>query len=434
MKKNSKLVSTGTQTEIQSMNYIPPRILSGMKLDEEAYPLLLSQPHMVLLLMIFCGVIAYCCFFYSEESNSESFIHNSRYGLLAAFFAIFYYGMLYFPSSIMQRPHYSFWRIILAAALCYMMVLLYIVFQNKQDLLMFFEKFFDPKLGKPLPERTYAEDCRFYTPENPDSKFANIMGAFDMYISAHFFGWVFKMLIIRDWKFCWFLSIFFEFIEFTFEHWLPNFGECWWDHWILDVLICNGGGILAGYYFIQYFDMKRFKWTRTQTNNKNIIGNFVTFLSNPQIDEHNWHIFSNTKRFYSVLYYIVLVNSIDLSNFFNKFVLWIPSSHYLLAIRIFLWGFLSIIASREYYEYISNNKFMRLGPFLFVSHMILFCEYLILFKFIRGTDYFKEPFPNWIIISWSLIFAFIIGVTIVLVRRDLKRKLCPSEEEKSHQE
>ena len=32
----------------------------------------------------------------------------------------------------------------------------------------------DHNLGKPLPERQYAEDCRIYTPENPNSSFYNI--------------------------------------------------------------------------------------------------------------------------------------------------------------------------------------------------------------------------------------------------------------------
>ncbi len=32
----------------------------------------------------------------------------------------------------------------------------------------------DPVLGKRLPERSYAEDCRVYTPENPKSSFANV--------------------------------------------------------------------------------------------------------------------------------------------------------------------------------------------------------------------------------------------------------------------
>lgn len=43
-----------------------------------------------------------------------------------------------------------------------------------------------------------------------------------------------------------FLSIFFEFFELTFRHWLPNFNECWWDHVILDLLLCNGIGMLIG--------------------------------------------------------------------------------------------------------------------------------------------------------------------------------------------
>lgn len=41
-------------------------------------------------------------------------------------------------------------------------------------------------------------------------------------------------------------SIGFELMEVTFQHWLPNFNECWWDSWILDVAICNNLGIALG--------------------------------------------------------------------------------------------------------------------------------------------------------------------------------------------
>ena len=44
----------------------------------------------------------------------------------------------------------------------------------------------------------------------------------------------------------WFISIAFELCELTFQHWLPNFNECWWDSWVLDVLVCNAIGIYAG--------------------------------------------------------------------------------------------------------------------------------------------------------------------------------------------
>ena len=36
--------------------------------------------------------------------------------------------------------------------------------------------------------------------------------------------------MFRDYYFCWATSILFEILEVTFEHWLNNFSECWWDH------------------------------------------------------------------------------------------------------------------------------------------------------------------------------------------------------------
>lgn len=49
--------------------------------------------------------------------------------------------------------------------------------------------FIDPALGDKLPERSYAADCRIYTPENPTSSFINIIESLDIFILAHFFGW-----------------------------------------------------------------------------------------------------------------------------------------------------------------------------------------------------------------------------------------------------
>lgn len=48
-----------------------------------------------------------------------------------------------------------------------------------------------------------------------------------------------QALIIRDYPLLWVLSIGFELMELTFQHMLPNFNECWWDSWVLDVAVCN---------------------------------------------------------------------------------------------------------------------------------------------------------------------------------------------------
>lgn len=29
---------------------------------------------------------------------------------------------------------------------------------------------------------------------------------------------------------CMIISVMFEFLEYSLEHQLPNFSECWWDH------------------------------------------------------------------------------------------------------------------------------------------------------------------------------------------------------------
>lgn len=55
-------------------------------------------------------------------------------------------------------------------------------------------RYYDPELGKPLPERTYADDCRIYTPEHPDGAFANVADKMDIFVPAHLLGWYIKVV------------------------------------------------------------------------------------------------------------------------------------------------------------------------------------------------------------------------------------------------
>ena len=60
----------------------------------------------------------------------------------------------------------------------------------------------------------------------------------------------------------------FEFLEYSLEHQLANFSECWWDHWILDVIICNGGGTILGIYTLKWLSIKVNKCYFLITNKK----------------------------------------------------------------------------------------------------------------------------------------------------------------------
>ena len=105
-------------------------------------------------------------------------------------------------------------------------------------------------------ERSYGDDCRFYTPDVPGSNFAHFKAAlYDVHTCAHLLGWLGKMLILRDFWMCQILSVAFEICEFSFEHMLPNFLECWWDHLLLDLLGANLLGMLAGWAIILIYDI-----------------------------------------------------------------------------------------------------------------------------------------------------------------------------------
>ena len=53
---------------------------------------------------------------------------------------------------------------------------------------------------------------------------------FDWFVPAHLIGWWAKAIILRDFWFANVLSVLFEIYEYSLEHQLPNFHECWWDH------------------------------------------------------------------------------------------------------------------------------------------------------------------------------------------------------------
>ena len=56
---------------------------------------------------------------------------------------------------------------------------------------------------------------------------------------VHSVGWWAKAVLFRDYWLLWVLSFSWEVLEVSFQHLLPNFKECWWDHYLLDVFGCN---------------------------------------------------------------------------------------------------------------------------------------------------------------------------------------------------
>jgi phosphatidylserine synthase 2 len=136
------------------------------------------------------------------------------------------------------------------------MMMSFILFQKKDNVREWLG-LLDHNLGSPLPERSYAEDCSL----NYDA----ITSQLDIFVLAHTLGWFAKAIILRDVWFCWVLSIMFEIMEYSLQHQLPNFAECWWDHWVLDVLLTNWLGLYLGMKTCEYFEVKKYSWRGNRT-------------------------------------------------------------------------------------------------------------------------------------------------------------------------
>jgi len=440
-----KFRNVGLQTIMLTKEYVPPSVAIQHNLEIEEYPKIFALPHNFTALVVICSIISALAF---QENNMiiSYFRDNMKLGIFVCVLCICAFGSLFLPDSLLRRPHPIFWRFIMSVAILYLLLITFILFQDRDDARKLLT-IFDRNLGKPLPEKNYAEKCEVFTDKYPFIDLKNIYDAFDNYLTAHLIGWYVKMLIVRNAKLCWILSIFFEILEITFRHWLPNFWECWWDHLILDIFGCNALGIWLGDLTCKYFEMKTYGWIKNTptviANEDKNCNNRKESLTNPENNKdnknkesilkhsfgflryftpnyfvkHDWNILYSFKRFYSFIWFIFFMNMVDLSNFFGKYVLWIPPTHFILFIRVNIWAFLAMISTREYYEYISNKSCKRIGPFLWISHLILFIEWCIIFKFSEGM--FTEEFPEYIKYFWLIVLVILSMFTIHLIIKDL---------------
>ena len=72
--------------------------------------------------------------------------------------------MIQFRDGPFIRPHPAFWRAILGINLLYELALVFLLFQDLSSARTMMT-YLDSNLGKPLPEKSYGENCEL-TPQN----------------------------------------------------------------------------------------------------------------------------------------------------------------------------------------------------------------------------------------------------------------------------
>ncbi|XP_065585126.1 phosphatidylserine synthase 2-like [Artemia franciscana] len=213
------------------------------------------RAHTLTALFVLVIVLVYVAF----EPITDDTDYNIKRGIIAALGTFIVLGVAIMPDGPFKRPHPALWRLLFCLSILYELFLIFALFQSPNDARKLL-KHFDKNLGEELEEKSYGGSCLIYDPSVPDDPWHNIWDKFDAFVPTHFFDWWLKTLVLRDWWLCTVISIMFEILEYTLEHQLPNFSECWWDHWIMDALLCNGLGIVCGMYTLEYFSMKQYHW------------------------------------------------------------------------------------------------------------------------------------------------------------------------------
>ncbi|KAG2174799.1 hypothetical protein INT43_005861 [Umbelopsis isabellina] len=349
-------------------------------------------------------ILLSCLLYVAVTPDIDSTETNVKLGITAAVACFVFIGMLQFRDGPFVRPHVVFWRAVLSLSVLYQMALVFFLFLNKHQARQML-KFVYPELGVALPDRSYAEGC--------DLTLDNFKNQIDIFVLAHILGWYAKALILRDYWFCWILSIMFEVMEYSLQHQLANFAECWWDHWILDVLICNWAGIYLGMKTCQYFEVKHYSWAGHFRHIKGIKGKAKRAVQ--QFTPHDWTRFewkttNSFKRWIAVLALLVVFLQCEINCFYLKYLVWVPPEHPLLTYRLILMFFFALPATREAYQYLVDRNTKRFGPHAWTMLANIFTETLICIKYGRGE--FPEPAPLPVVLFWSFFTTGLVSYTV----------------------
>ncbi|EPT05349.1 hypothetical protein FOMPIDRAFT_1021601 [Fomitopsis schrenkii] len=324
-----------------------------------------------------------------------------RVGAYAAIASFLLFSMIQFRDGPFVRPHPAFWRIVLGINLLYELAMVFLLFQDL-DSARAMMKYLDPSLGRPLPEKSYAENCEC-TPQN-------VWNAIDIFCLAHALGWFGKALILRDYWFCWILSIAFEFAEYSLQHQLANFAECWWDHWVLDVLICNWLGIYFGMKTCQHFEVKHYTWrgfkqTRgLRSKTKRVFSQF----SPADWTTFKWEGTAGFGHYFTVVLLLAVFLAAELNPFYLKALLWMEPDHLFVIARLAGVFLCALPAVRELYQYVNDpRRAVRMGQHVWLLLATIGTELLAITKWSKGQ--FPAPLPTTVKWAWAF------GVSVLVL-------------------
>ncbi|XP_046875834.1 phosphatidylserine synthase 1-like isoform X1 [Hypomesus transpacificus] len=373
---------------------------------------LFYKPHTITLLTFTVVSLMYFAFT-RDDADADS---NLRVGLVlvVAFFLVI--SILAFPNGPFTRPHPAIWRMVFGLSVLYFLFLVFLIFLN-WDQVKVFMYWLDPSLRYAKREADimeYAVNCHVITWER-------IVSHFDIFAFGHFAGWSMKALLIRSYGLCWTISITWELTELFFMHLLPNFAECWWDQLILDILLCNGGGIWLGMTACRFLEMRTYRWASIKdihTTSGKLKRAVLQFTPASWTYVRWFDPKSSFQRVAGIYLFMILWQLTELNTFFLKHIFVFQVAHFLSWCRILLVGAITAPTVRQYYVYLTDTQCKRVGTQCWVFGAIAFLEAVACVKF--GQDLFSKTQVRSVVL-WLLCVALITLLCLYgMMRYELK--------------
>lgn len=358
---------------------------------------LFYKPHTITLLLVSIAAVIYSAFVRNEVNIEE----NIWAGILCVVFFFLIVSVLAFPNGPFTRPHPVVWRIVFGLSVLYQLGLVFLLFQNYKTINGILV-WLDPKLKDfhINMDKEYGVNCS-------DITFERVWSHVDVFAFGHFFGWMFKGILIRHMGILWAISAMWEVTEIAFAHLLPNFVECWWDALILDVIVCNGAGIWFGLQICKMLEMREYKWAsiRDIHSTTGKIKRAVLQFTPGSWTHVRWLDPKCTyMRFLAMCQLVIFWQVSELNTFFLKHIFEMPPSHPFVVGRLILIGVIVAPSVRQYYTYVTDTQCKRVGTQCWVYGAIMFTEAMLCIK--NGKELFERTQAINIIV-WLLIQMFV---------------------------
>ncbi|KAK1116661.1 hypothetical protein K0M31_018203 [Melipona bicolor] len=339
------------------------------------------KPHSITLLLISIGAVIYSAF----TRNTTNVEDNIWAGILCIIFFFLIISILTFPNGPFTRPHPVVWRLVFGCSVLYLMGLLFMLFQDYETVRKIFV-WIDPRLASFHidMDKEYGVNCSEITVEK-------IWNHLDIFAVAHFLGWTFKAILIRHLGILWAISVMWEVTEIAFAHLLPNFVECWWDAFILDVVVCNGLGIWVGLKICSLLEMREYKWVSI-LDIESTTGKLKRAML--QFTPGSWTAVRwldptcTYMRFVALCQLVIFWQVSELNTFFLKHVYEFPPSHPFVVARLVLVGVIVAPSVRQYYMFVTDPTCSRVGTQCWVYGAIMVTEALLCIR--HGAALFER--------------------------------------------